>query len=172
MAPFLGLRGTALRSAIAITSGLCFVAFGYGQGDIGGLLTVSTFRSQFPEIDTIGNPGNTHVANIQGITVAIWNIGCFVSAILSIFLGQFLGRKGTIITGLLIMAIGKIIQASSYSFAQLLVGRFIAGFGNGFNTAAVPAWQAECTKAHRRGTMLMVRRALSLYQELPADILK
>ncbi|GAB7353134.1 hypothetical protein MBLNU459_g3671t1 [Dothideomycetes sp. NU459] len=156
MAPFLGLRGTALRSAIAVTAGLCFVAFGYGQADIGGLLTVSTFRAQFPELDTIGNPGDAHVANIQGITVATWNIGCFVSAILAIFLGQFLGRKRMIILGLVIMAIGKVIQASSFSFGQLIAGRFIAGFGNGFNTAAVPAWQAECTKAHRRGTMLMV----------------
>ena len=58
--------------------------------------------------------------------------------------------------GLMIMAIGKVIQASSYSYGQLIAGRFIAGFGNGFNTAAVPAWQAESTRAHRRGTMLMV----------------
>lgn len=58
--------------------------------------------------------------------------------------------------GLAIMAIGKVIQASSYSYGQLVAGRFIAGFGNGFNTAAVPAWQAESTRAHRRGTMLMV----------------
>lgn len=72
------------------------------------------------------------------------------------FLGQFLGRKQTIILGLVLMAVGKIIQASSYSFGQLVAGRFIAGFGNGFNTCSVPAWQAECTKAHRRGTMLMV----------------
>lgn len=28
--------------------------------------------------------------------------------------------------------------------------------GNGFNCATVPAWQAECTKAHRRGTLLML----------------
>jgi sugar porter (SP) family MFS transporter len=61
-----------------------------------------------------------------------------------------------IMLGLTVMAIGKIIQASSESYGQLVAGRFIAGFGNGFNTAAVPAWQAESTRAHRRGTMLMV----------------
>lgn len=119
-------------------------------------MTVSTFRTQFPQIDTIGYPDNGHTAVIQGITVATWNIGCFVSAIITMFLGQFLGRKQTIVLGLVLMAAGKIIQASSYSFGQLVAGRFIAGFGNGFNTCSVPAWQAECTKAHRRGTMLMV----------------
>lgn len=58
--------------------------------------------------------------------------------------------------GLVLMAIGKVVQASSFSYGQLVAGRFVAGFGNGFNTAAVPAWQAESTRAHRRGTMLMV----------------
>ncbi|KAL1297031.1 hypothetical protein AAFC00_004622 [Neodothiora populina] len=156
MSPYWGLRGSSLRATIAVTAGLAFVAFGYGQSDIGGLLTVSTFRNRFQQIDTAGNPSDGHIATIQGITVATWNIGCFVSAIMTIFLGQFLGRKQTIMLGLVVMAIGKVVQASSYSFGQLIAGRFIAGFGNGFNTCAVPAWQAECTKAHRRGTMLMV----------------
>lgn len=71
----MGLRGTSLRTAIALTAGLCFVAFGYGQSDFGGLLTVSTFRAQFPELDTIGYPSSGHVAVIQGITNATWNIG-------------------------------------------------------------------------------------------------
>jgi len=83
-------------------------------------------------------------------------MGCFVAAIIAIFMGQFLGRQQTIMLGLVIMAIGKIIQASSYSYTQLVVGRVIAGVGNGFNTCGAPAWLAECTKAHRRGTMLMV----------------
>ena len=119
-------------------------------------MTVSTFRARFPQIDTIGYPASAHTAVIQGVTVAAWNMGCFVAAIIAIFMGQFLGRKQTIMLGLVIMAIGKIIQASSYSYTQLVVGRVIAGVGNGFNTCGAPAWLAECTKAHRRGTMLMV----------------
>ena len=58
--------------------------------------------------------------------------------------------------GITILILGEIIQASSYSLGQLIAGRVIAGFGNGFNTSTVPAWQAECTKAHRRGTVLMI----------------
>lgn len=96
------------------------------------------------------------MATIQGITVATWNIGCFVSAIITIFLGDVLGRKKTLLLGIILMSVGKIIQCSSYSYGQYIAGRFIAGFGNGFNTSTMPAYQAECTKAHRRGTMLMV----------------
>jgi hypothetical protein len=75
MAPYLGLRGSSLRTAIALAAGLCFVAFGYGQSDFGACLTVSKFRETFPQIDTIGRPTSGHVAIIQGITNATWNIG-------------------------------------------------------------------------------------------------
>ncbi|KAK5121663.1 hypothetical protein LTR85_004835 [Meristemomyces frigidus] len=156
MARYGGLRGSKLAVAIGVVAGACFFLFGYDQGDLAGLLAVPTFRNQFPQVDTIGNPGSLHVATIQGITVAAWNIGCFLSAMLTIFWGDLIGRKKTIFVGLTFLIIGEIIQASSYSFGQFIAGRVIAGFGNGFNTATVPAWQAECTKAHRRGTMLMI----------------
>lgn len=117
---------------------------------------MGSFRRRFPQTDTIGNPTSAHVANLQGITVGIWNLGCFVSAMLTIFWGNRVGRRKTILTGLIFLGIGEIIQASSFSYAQFMVGRAIAGFGNGFNAATTPAWQAECTKAHRRGTLLMI----------------
>lgn len=75
---------------------------------------------------------------------------------LTIFWGDMIGRKKTIFVGLAFLMIGEIVQATSFSLGQFIAGRVIAGFGNGFNTATVPAWQAECTKAHRRGTMLMI----------------
>jgi predicted MFS family arabinose efflux permease len=40
-----------------------------------------------------------------------------------------LGRKKTLMLGLTLWVIGEVIQASSYSFGQLIAGRFIAGFG-------------------------------------------
>nr|OQO17772.1 hypothetical protein B0A51_14846 [Rachicladosporium sp. CCFEE 5018] len=153
---YMGLRGPALSILIGVVAGLAFFLFGYDQGDFASILTVGAFRSQFPQLDTIGKPLSETVAAVQGITVGIWNLGCFVSAILTIFLGDRLGRKKTIFIGLLFLLIGEIIQCSSFSYAQLMVGRAIAGFGNGFTTATVPAWQAECTKAHRRGTLLMI----------------
>ncbi|KAK1079049.1 hypothetical protein LTR48_008250, partial [Friedmanniomyces endolithicus] len=156
MARYGGLRGARLQVAIGMVAGLAFFLFGYDQGDLAGLLVVPEFRRQFPQVDTIGNPGSLHVATIQGITVAAWNIGCFISAMLTIFWGDVIGRKKTIFLGTTFLMIGEIIQATSFSYGQFVAGRVIAGFGNGFNTATVPAWQAECTKAHRRGTLLMI----------------
>jgi len=106
-------------------------------------------------MDYIGQM-NQHSAIVQGAVIAAWNIGCFVSAMATIFLGDILGRKKILMIGIVTMAIGKIIQCSSYGIGQYIAGRVIAGIGNGFNASTVPTWQAETTKAHRRGTMLMV----------------
>ena len=62
---------------------------------------------------------------------ATWNIGCFVGAFFTIFLGDRLGRKGTVITGLILETVGKIIQCSSFGIGQYVAGRMVAGIGNG-----------------------------------------
>jgi len=126
----MGLSGTALRTAIGLTAGLCFVAFGYGQGDIGGLMNIAAFRHEFPQIDFEAHP-TSPVGRITGAVIATWNLGCFVGAMLTVFVGDFLGRKGTITLGLVVMTIGKIIQVTSFSFGQYIAGRFLAGLGNG-----------------------------------------
>nr|POE87907.1 sugar transporter stl1 [Quercus suber] len=155
-AKYMGLRGSGLRSAIGLTAGLCFISFGYGQGDVGGLLTVPSFQVFFPRMDIVGQYANIHVAVTVGIVVATWNIGCFFGSIVTFALGDRFGRRDIIILGLLCLLIGKTVQTSSFSLAQYIVGRFIAGTGNGFIASTVPAWQAECLKTHRRGTLLLV----------------
>lgn len=71
---YMGLRGPALASVIGTTAGLAFFLFGYDQGDLAGILTIPSFRRQFPQTDTIGRPNDYNVANLQGITVGIWNL--------------------------------------------------------------------------------------------------
>lgn len=65
-----------------------------------------------------------------------------------------------IFLGSSIMVVGATLQCSSYSLAQLIVGRLITGFGNGMNTSTVPTWQSETSKSHRRGQLVMVEGAL------------
>jgi predicted MFS family arabinose efflux permease len=48
---------------------------------------------------------------------------------LAIFVSDSLGRRRTLLLGISLWAVGEIIQTSSYSFAQFVVGRAIAGFG-------------------------------------------
>lgn len=58
------------------------------------------------------------------------------------------------------MVIGAILQTSAFSLAQLIIGRIVTGFGNGFNTSTVPTWQSECSRSNRRGQLVMIEGAL------------
>jgi predicted MFS family arabinose efflux permease len=99
-------------------------AFGYGQGDIGGLILVPDFAATYPRIISI--------PQIAGAVVGTWNLGCLVGAAMLIFLSNKLGRKGSIVTGLVLEILGRVVQTSAFSFGQYTAGRFIAGLGNGY----------------------------------------
>lgn len=133
---------------------------------MGGLLTLGSFIRYFPEIDSVNPPpgsSTSHAATIQAITVGAYTLGCFFGAVATIWLGNMLGRKKTIFIGSAIMIVGAILQTSSYGLAQLIVGRWITGFGNGMNTSTVPTWQSETSKPHRRGQMVMIEGSMIVF---------
>jgi MFS family permease len=127
---------------------------------MGGLLTLESFVKTFPEINTLVDPANNYVTTIQGITVASYNIGCFIGAIVTMFIGDILGRRRMIFLGSTIVVIGAILQTSAFSLGHLIAGRVITGFGNGMNTSTVPTWASETSKSHKRGKMVMIEGAM------------
>ena len=60
------------------------------------------------------------------------------------------------------MSIGAILQISAYSTSQMIVGRIVAGLGNGLNTATAPVWQAETSKAAWRGKLVVIELILNI----------
>lgn len=84
-----------------------------------------------------GNPD----PNLQGIITSIYDIGCAAGCLFSFMFGERIGRKRMILAGGTIMIIGTILLGSSYSVAQLLVGRIVTGVGNGFNSSTVPMYR-------------------------------
>jgi MFS family permease len=115
---------------------------------MGGLLTLPSFVKTFPEIDVLKYPDDNHVTTIQGISVASYNVGCFIGAVLTIFIGDILGRRKMIFLGSAIMVVGAALQCSAFSLGHLIAGRVITGFGNGMNTSTVPTWASETSKVH------------------------
>lgn len=110
---------------------------------MGGLLTLGSFLRLFPEINVNSPPPGwsaNKASNVQGITVGGYTLGCFFGAVATIWLGNILGRKRTIMIGSSIMIIGAILQASSFSLGQLIPARWITGFGNGNYDAGFTAW--------------------------------
>lgn len=150
--------------------------FGYGayvaianfwtdQGVMGGILTLDRFKEDFPLINDSGpaikgTPLESQRSLNQGISVASYNLGCFLGAIITIFIGNWLGRRRMIFLGTAIMVVGAILQASATTLEQFIIGRIITGLGNGGNTSTVPMWQSETCSAHKRGKLVMIEGAL------------
>jgi MFS family permease len=72
-----------------------------------------------------------------------YSLAAFVTSVVVGFFSFRLGRRGTIILGNIGAVIGSIIQASSYSIAQLIVGRCCTGFAIGCISSAVPTYLSE-----------------------------
>lgn len=80
----------------------------------GGVIITEDF------LTTLNLEGKTSL--ISTVT-AIYDIGCFFGAIFTMWCGDILGRKKTILVGTTIMAIGAILQIAAYSVPQMIVGR-------------------------------------------------
>ncbi|KAK5992915.1 Sugar transporter STL1 [Cladobotryum mycophilum] len=160
---YFGLRGQALNWAIGCIAGCDFLLFGYDQGVMGGILTLPIFLSQFPTINPDAASDQIEKSNrstYQGVAVASYNLGCFIGAIITIFIGNPLGRRRMIFLGTAIMVVGAALQASAFSLEHFIIGRIITGLGNGGNTSTVPMWQSETCSAHKRGKLVMIEGAL------------
>lgn len=88
--------------------------------------------------------------------MSLYTLGCFFSSVNCIWLGDKLGRKKTIMFGALGNIVGAVLQCTSYSLPQLMVGRLVSGLGYGHLSATAPNWQAECSKAAHRGATVLL----------------
>jgi sugar porter (SP) family MFS transporter len=144
---YLGLKGQPLVYAVTFCCSIGFLLFGYDLGFMGGLTTSPEFLGVF------GNPNSS----LLGFLVAAYEVGAMCGAIYEFTIGDRFGRKPNNIAGAIIVAIGAILQTSSFGLAQFLVGRLVAGFGLGMMTTVIPIWLSECTTPKSRGRMMAMQ---------------
>lgn len=160
-----GLRGKKLHWAITFTSVVGFSLFGYDQGLMSGILQGDAFIGEFPVLDK-DIPGHNaqHVSVLQGAVSSCYELGCFFGAIFTLCFGQHTGRTPLLVTGGVLMVIGTILSTAafgeSWGLGQFVIGRVISGFGNGMDTATIPVWQSECSRAHNRGFLVCFEGAI------------
>ncbi|KAF8631640.1 hypothetical protein AX17_005042 [Amanita inopinata Kibby_2008] len=150
--PYFGFTGTYLNVWITVACTTAMTLFGYDQGVFGGIIVTRDF------LETMGNPS----PNLQGTIVSLYDIGCFFGAMSAFVFGERLGRKKTFLFGIVIMSIGAILQASSFSVAQIIVARLVTGVGNGMNTATAPVWQSETSKPAWRGKLVVFEMIMNI----------
>ncbi|SPO00376.1 probable sugar transporter [Cephalotrichum gorgonifer] len=160
------LVGMPLNWAITATAGSGFLLFGYDQGVMSGLLTGEAFTRTFPEMDT--TEGGSGSASLQGTVVAIYEIGCFFGAIAVLLWGERLGRRWCIMIGCIVLCIGGALQATASTIPHMIVGRIVAGLGNGFNTSTIPVWHSELMLASNRGKGLCIELAINIFGVMTA----
>lgn len=157
---YFGLRGKALvHFMLMLVVCPAYTLLGYNNAVMGGLLTLPSFLETFPAIDTVSTadtPAEAQNARIQGTVVALYTVGCMMGSLSCYFLGDKLGRIRTIAVGSVLIIIGSILLASSFSLAQLIVGRIVLGCGFGMLSATVPVWQSESSPAEHRGALVVL----------------
>ena len=146
------LEGRLLNNCIGIIASCGFLMFGYDQGVLSALLTLDDFQKNLPlmtpreqansicwldDAATIPNPDMcTGSANTQAAGVAIYQVGCFLGAVLVFFYGESWGRKSSTFWGSLIMIIGTAMQAACFEYGLFVAGRIVGGIGNGMVTSS------------------------------------
>ncbi|KAF4126858.1 Sugar transporter [Geosmithia morbida] len=146
---YLGGSGESLTVWISIAASTTIIFYGYDQGVFGNVLIKKNF------LETMGNPSTDD----QGTMTSVYNLGCFVGALSTLYSGDKLGRPMTLMLGSTVVGIGAIIQTCSFGPAEMYVGRIIGGLGTGMNTATAGVWQSETSKMRSRGKLIIIQMA-------------
>jgi sugar porter (SP) family MFS transporter len=119
--------------------------FGYDQGVISGAL--AGIKATF----------SLSLFMVQVVTSYV-TLGALAGSLASGALGDWLGRKRTILLAALLFTLGAIVQWSAPGAMVLVAGRLIVGVGVGVAAVAAPLYAAELAPATLRG------RFISSYQ--------
>lgn len=57
---------------------------------------------------------------MQGFVTSVYDLGCFAGAIITLFIGEKLGRRWTMLVFTVIMGAGIIFQTASHTMTQMV----------------------------------------------------
>lgn len=80
------------------------------QGVFGGIIVGQDFIEYF----------NHPSPAMQGFVTSVYDLGCFVGALLTLFVGEKLGRRWTMLVFTVIMGAGILIQTGSHNMTQMV----------------------------------------------------
>ncbi|KAH7019462.1 general substrate transporter [Ilyonectria destructans] len=128
---------------VSITAAIGGMLFGYDTGIISAVLIYIN--------DDLGK----HLSSQEReLITSITSGGAFIGAIFAGATADRYGRKVAIYVGCVLFTLGAIIQAASFSLAQMTVGRLVVGFGVGSAAMIIPLYIAEVSPAKYRGRMI------------------
>jgi MFS family permease len=94
-------------------------------------------------------------ATNQSLFSSIIQAGEFVGSLSAAFVGDFLGRRGSLQTAVVISSVGAILQIIvAGSVPLLVVGRLVLGIGIGIVSNCAPLYLSEIPHASVRGSVV------------------
>lgn len=129
---------------VAFTASVAGSLFGYDTGIISAVLVY------------LGNDlgGSPATSSEKEMITSLCSGGAFIGAIIAGLTADQYGRKIAIYVGCALFTVGAILQATSYSIAQMTVGRLVVGFGVGSAAMVVPLYIAEIAPTKVRGRLI------------------
>ena len=87
--------------------------------------------------------GTPYFSNVRsGLIVALLSIGTLIGALVAAPIADWVGRKKSIMIWCGIFSVGIVVQiAATDKWYQIMLGRFVAGFGVGALSLLVPMYQ-------------------------------
>ncbi|KAJ9113075.1 hypothetical protein QFC20_001962 [Naganishia adeliensis] len=149
---------------LAVLSSMGGFLFGYdtgpsplsGQGYdlIADILLMEDFKRRFAQGPNAAGEYEFSVVR-EGLVVALLSIGTLIGALVGRYASDYMGRRKAIVLFCVLFSLGVIVQVtSSDSWVQIMMGRFISGWGVGGCSAAVPVYQSETVPKQLRGTLI------------------
>ncbi|KAK3074402.1 hypothetical protein LTR53_003196 [Teratosphaeriaceae sp. CCFEE 6253] len=132
---------------VSLFASLGSVLYGYDLGVIAEAVASDNFKNIF-------QPSQAEI----GAVVSVFTGGAFCGAGFAGPVGDWLGRKKTILMGALIFIVGGGLQTGARSLAYLYAGRAIAGLGVGFLVMIIPLYQAELAHPSIRGRVTALQQ--------------
>ncbi|KAL9087889.1 MAG: hypothetical protein Q9165_006451 [Trypethelium subeluteriae] len=132
---------------VSMFASLGSILYGYDLGVIAGAIASNNFVAKFNASD-----------NETGAVVSVFTGGAFFGAAFAGPIGDWLGRRWTIMMGAIIFCLGGGLQTGAQNLGYLYAGRAIAGLGVGFLTMIVPLYQAELAHPSIRGRVTALQQ--------------
>ena len=88
---------------------------------------------------------------MQSFITSAMSLGSFFGSICSSFVSEPFGRRSSLMVCGFFWCVGAAIQSSAQNQAQLIIGRFISGFGVGFGSSVAPVYGSELAPRKIRG---------------------
>ncbi|RDW66928.1 hypothetical protein BP5796_09677 [Coleophoma crateriformis] len=125
----------------------------YDTGSIGAVTTMPQFEESINKLSP----------TLQGFTVALIMV---TGAVPGIFAGQLANRYGqllVVMTGALVFTLGTALEAGSSKLSMFLVGRALAGIGEGMWLTNISVYITEIAPKVKRGTFVSMPQLMAAF---------